>query len=173
MNNKVILIALISISLFFASCATVQTTTTTSFKSRYGTAKHFDIYGNGIMYKPVVADLEVRPTKVTASVEDKNVSEARLKKSALFKAMEQANADLIVEPIYIIEKNDRDIKVTVKGYPAVYKNFRTIQKDDIELLKAGSLQALEADEGGQSETNTTTTTTTAKKGLFGLGFWGL
>ncbi len=170
MNNKLtVIIALIVLPLFFTSCATMQTST--NIKSKYGTAKHIDVEGSGILCKPVIADLEVKPTKVTASAEGDNTTVSKLKKAAIFNAVEKSSADIIVEPIYVVERDNDHLKVTVKGYPAFYKNFRTIKKEDIELLEVGNSINITTENAGQ--THSTTTTVKKKKGLFGLGKFGL
>ncbi len=170
MNNKIILLSVVLLSLLFGSCATVQTTA--KVNSKYGEAKQLDVYGHGVTYTPVIADLEVKPSKVTASASQRDGIVSKLKKAALFNAVEKSKADVIVEPIYVVERNDRDVKVTVKGYPAFYKNFRNLKTSDLEIIeKLGPAKRPQLLNVGQS--STTTTTTTTKKGLFGLGIFGL
>ncbi len=44
------------------------------------------------------------------------------------------NADVLVEPSFETETSGSKTILTVKGWPAKYKNFRTITQDDIKLL---------------------------------------
>ncbi len=170
---KQITVLALALALFLASCTTMETATKTSVKAKYGTTKHFNVRGNGIVYRPVVADLEVKPEKVSATITERDVSVKDAKSTALVTVLEKSNADVLIEPMYVIEKNNKEVKVTVRGYPAVYKNFQSIQQSDIPLLNIGSTQLPTTSQGGSTKTTTTTTTTPVKKGLFGLGIFGL
>lgn len=116
----------------FASCSTKSTT---------NTSKTLNIYGSGVIQKPVIVDLEVKQTKVTATVKGKLGSNIEaLKAEAVSAAVKKAQADVLVEPTYTIVSNRGTSTVTVSGFPATYKNFRDITLDDVPLIKAGILQ---------------------------------
>ncbi len=125
-------IAILSV-IILASCSSIKSTTNTS--------KTLSIYGSGVIQKPVIVELDVQQATVTATSRGKlGTSVETLKAEAVSSAVKNANADVMVEPTYTIV-NERGITtVTVKGFPATYKNFRDIKTEDIPLIKAGILQ---------------------------------
>jgi len=61
---------------------------------------------------------------------------AEFQKIAKSKILIKYNADVLVDPRYSIEIiNNEQIKITVSGYLAKYKNFRPIQAKDTALFK--------------------------------------
>jgi hypothetical protein len=115
------------------SCSTLKSTT--------NTAKSLPIYGAGVIQKPVIVELDVQQTKVTATVSGKLGSNIEtLKSASVSKAVKSANADVLVEPTYTIVSDRSTTTVTVSGFPATYKNFRDIRVEDVPLIKAGILQ---------------------------------
>ncbi|MBR1928856.1 MAG: hypothetical protein IJ834_03845 [Paludibacteraceae bacterium] len=63
-----------------------------------------------------------------------------LKAQALFEFIDHERASLIVSPIYSVttvssNANKMNIEVKIKGYPAVYTNFRNLQAADSTLIK--------------------------------------
>lgn len=54
---------------------------------------------------------------------------SKVRSSAAYKALENTNADFLVNPQYSVKISDKwftkEITVTVSGYPASYKNFRS------------------------------------------------
>lgn len=58
------------------------------------------------------------------------------KKKAEAKLLEESKADVVVQPQYTITRRGifRGGSVTVTGYPATYKNFRPMTKDDAEKV---------------------------------------
>ena len=116
-----------------ASCASTKSTTNTS--------KTLNIYGSGVIQKPVIVDLDVKQTKVTATAKGKLGSNIdALKAEAVSMAVKNTQADVLVEPTYTIVSNRGSSTVTVSGFPATYKNFRDITVEDVPLIKAGILQ---------------------------------
>lgn len=110
-------------------------------KSTTNTAKTLPIYGAGVIQKPVIVELDVKQTKVSATVNGKLGSSIEtLKAEAVSMAIKNAAADVLVEPSYTIVSNSRTSTVTVTGFPATYKNFRDITIEDVPLIKAGILQ---------------------------------
>ena len=127
----------ISISLIIVFMAT----SCSNMKSTTNTSKTLNIYGSGVIQKPVIVELEVKQAKVTATVSGKLGSNIEtLKAEAVSVAVKNAQADVLVEPTYTIVSKGGTSTVTVSGFPATYKNFRDITPEDVPLIKAGILQ---------------------------------
>ncbi len=110
-------------------------------KSTTNTAKTLNIYGSGVIQKPVIVELDIKQTKVTATANGRLGSNLEtLKAEAVSMAVKSAGADVLVEPTYTIVSNRGTSSVTVAGFPATYKNFRDIKIEDVPLIKAGILQ---------------------------------
>lgn len=122
--KKILLLLIIIVSA--TSCST----------SRTGTSKSLDIVGPGVIHKPVIADLDVKQQKISVTMTFSNVeSMANARNEVLRKALEEHNADVLIEPSFTSETTNRKTDLTVKGWPATYKNFRQIQEDDIKYLE--------------------------------------
>lgn len=133
MKNILSAICMITIALSITSCNSLKSTT--------NTAKTLNIYGSGVIQKPVIVELDVKQTKVTATATAKMGSAIEtLKAEAVSMAIKNAGADVLVEPSYTVVSNSRTSTVTVTGFPATYKNFRDIKLEDVPLIKAGILQ---------------------------------
>ncbi len=128
MKTKLILFAIAT--MLFSSCGVFKTYT----------VKTSDIYGSGVIQKPVIVDLEVSDFKVTGKATATGKSLEEIKKLAVYDAIKTANADVLVEPQFNTETKSGTTTATVTGYPAIYKNFRPITLDDVDLLKVGILQ---------------------------------
>lgn len=116
------------IALSFSSCSILKTYT----------AKAVDIYGEGVIQKPVVVDLDVKETKVTGSVTaNAGTPVSSMKVNAVADAIKNANADVLVEPRFETVTTNGKTTVTVLGFPASYKNFRSITPADTALLRVG------------------------------------
>lgn len=116
-----------------ASCSSTKSTTNTS--------KTLSIYGSGVIQKPVIVDLDVKQTRISATANGKSGGNIEaLKAEAVSIAVKNAQADVLVEPTYTIVSNRNTSTVTVVGFPATYKNFRDITLEDVPLIKAGILQ---------------------------------
>lgn len=120
------------ISLLLISC---------SASMRTNTSKGTDIQNFGVIQKLVIADLDVKETKITGSATSiltTSITKQSLqdvKNMALADALKKANADILIEPIFDIAMAGNKIAVSVTGYPATYKNFRPITEDDLRLLQ--------------------------------------
>lgn len=124
MKSKLALLSLLILSL--TSCKTVKS----------GTAKSIDIVGAGVLYKPVVADLDVNQQKISKTVTLKNVENLDLAKNDVIRdLLNENNADLIIEPKFQSKTTNSTTELTVTGWLAYYKNFRTIEEKDIKLLE--------------------------------------
>jgi hypothetical protein len=92
--------------------------------------------GHGVCYIPTLANLQVTPTHVTASMtaaEMKGLSEEKCKQTVVAKALETQNADVMVSPYFYYERGE-DGKVAnliVIGYPATITSFRSLTSKDI------------------------------------------
>ena len=88
-----------------------------------------------------VADLEVNATKVAKTVDWKwsplrSVSMSETKDNASGELLMEAGADVLVEPQYVVKRRGafRGGSLTVMGYPATYRNFRSMTKSDAEMI---------------------------------------
>lgn len=124
MKTKLGLIFIMAIAV--TSCQTVKS----------GTAKSRDIVGIGIIHKPVIADLDVNQQKVTKTINLKGLESLESAKSeAIREILKENNADLFIEPKFeTITKNGKT-ELTINGWLAFYKNFRTIEEKDIRLIE--------------------------------------
>jgi translation initiation factor 6 (eIF-6) len=124
--QKIILLSVIVFGL--SSCA--------SYRS-----KSYDyIYINkqGIIQKPVVAELNVKPDKAQLSQTYVNMTVTEAKESAMVDLIKANNCDLLVHPMFSIEANGKimfsdkwtSIKIDLSGYPATYKNMKTFEAVD-------------------------------------------
>ncbi|HZW78650.1 MAG TPA: hypothetical protein VFF21_10135 [Flavobacteriaceae bacterium] len=117
------------LALGVASCTTLKS----------GTSKTLDIVGPGVIQMPVVADLEVRSVKVSHTLTYKAsnvVAKNNAKSDVVRELLQREKADVLIEPTYESVSTAGNIELTVFGFPATYKNFRIIQKEDIELIEA-------------------------------------
>ena len=110
--------------------------------------KTMDIRNGGVVQKTTVVDLEVNEVKVTSSIEGKgNISSGpkleKLKSQLVADILRQTNSDVLVEPIFELVNTITKTTLTVTGFPAIYKNFRPIKAEDIELLKVGQVKQVE------------------------------
>jgi hypothetical protein len=118
------------IALIFTSCA----------MQKFHTSKTMDIYGAGVIQKPVIVDLDVKETKVTGTASDISGLLENIKSLAVNDALKTSNADVLVEPKFEIQTSGGRTTVTVTGWPATYKNFRAIKEEDVKLLDVGVVQ---------------------------------
>jgi len=117
--------------LILSSCTVVRSYTT----------KTTDIYGSGVIQRPVVVELEVSEKKVTGTATERAVKNMdAIKSLAVSDALKKAGADVLIEPQFETVTKAGTTTATVTGYPGNYSNFRNIQSSDVELLKVGVLQ---------------------------------
>lgn len=109
------------------------------------TIKTMDIYGTGVIQKPVIVDLDVNETRIqgTATGKSEGGKEEGIKREAVNDALEKAQADVLVEPKFKTETRAGRTTVTVSGFGATYKNFHSLKQDEVELMKAGAIQKAE------------------------------
>jgi len=116
-----------AVILTLSSCSLQKQTT--------NTAKTLDIYGSGVIQKPVITNLKVNPQKIQSSYSANTGKGVDYHKSqAIAQAMMENKADVILEPSYEITKTSSRISIITKGYAANYENFRQLTGADTSLL---------------------------------------
>ncbi len=128
MKNKAI-IYFVAIAMYFGSCITPM--------NKYTSSPHIDIEEPEIQGYPLMADLDISKEKVkgTATMGFSSGIGAPIeecKRSAIGNALISSDADVLIEPFYIIETTESSVTVMVSGFPAKYKNFRK----DVEKMQA-------------------------------------
>lgn len=88
-----------------------------------------------------VSDLEVSEVKVSGvciGKDGKYLSKKVKEQNAVAEALKKSGADILVEPqfTYTYDKKGRLTAVEVSGYPARYRNFRSVTKEDAEVINA-------------------------------------
>lgn len=82
------------------------------------------------------ADLNISDQKVrfTLDIPQNNnvlITESQYKENAIGELLEKNNADVLINPTYKCDyKNGRLVSITVSGYPATYRNFRSVSFED-------------------------------------------
>lgn len=136
MKHHLYLFAVLSI--YFSACKTTHE----PYHANYKETTTEEINNKQVIQTPVVVDLDVSETKVTGTYSGENVTIEFAKNKSLADAITKSGADVLVEPIYEVDVNDKTITVTVHGYAGKYKNFRQPQAKDSVLLQwrnSGSL----------------------------------
>lgn len=89
-----------------------------------------------------VADMTVQPTRVSKTYSwsynpFRHVSISTIKSNLEAELLNEAGADVLVEPQYIVKKGGlfRGGSVTVIGYPAKYSNFHKMTPEEAEVVK--------------------------------------
>jgi hypothetical protein len=122
--------SIITVLIIFSSCSVAS-------KSKTSTVKTMDINNGGVYTKPLLADLEVKEAKVTATAKGTISKDGVdfVKNLAVANALKTNNGDILVEPKYDIETSGDDIVVVVSGFSANYKNMRQLKTEDSLFLK--------------------------------------
>lgn len=115
---------------FMASCSSVRHTAATA-----------PVDASVVSF--TVADVKVNPEKISQTTSwsfnpFKRVSVETVKDNTTARMLQDAKADVLVEPEYIIEQRGflRGGSVTVIGFPATYSNFHKMTPEEAELFKA-------------------------------------
>lgn len=123
------------LTLLFTSCGV-------SNKSRSYDYDYLFITKQGIIQRPLIADMVVAKEKITLSRTYKNVTLVMAKQNIIEEFIKANNADLIVQPFYSSTTENASLKVTVQisltGYPANYKNIRNYEPADKDYLLPAS-----------------------------------
>jgi len=132
MRVQMLVVSLSSV-LLLSGCASVIT----------GTARSKEVPG-AVLHQPVTSNLEVRNTRATGRATVTLRQEALGRNNALRAAIASAQADVLVAPTYTVERDGSNLTVTVTGYPATYKDFRSATAADLELLSAAAADKSDA-----------------------------
>ncbi|GHM99222.1 hypothetical protein WSM22_07120 [Cytophagales bacterium WSM2-2] len=91
-----------------------------------------------VMAKPIVAEVKVEIRKIqgTATVKNSDYAgapaqaEVDAKSLAIMDAVKKGDADVIVQPMYSMERDMKNTTVTVTGFAGKYKAFRPYTEAD-------------------------------------------
>ena len=125
-----IVMLLIVTTILFTGCAVTTVTARTSVEE----AKIAYMRDTGVFHIPVIAELEVSQTKITGTASGTNENFELLRVRAVNNALAANNADVLLEPRFSYESTIRGMTVRVTGFPANYKNFRSITERDTVLI---------------------------------------
>lgn len=115
--------------------------------SKYTEARSIPVNDMEIFSKPLVASLEVKERKTwTVTIRRKDamamgLNVNNMRAYALAVACKDGNIDAqpvydaIVGATYVIKSSGKRYELEVTGFPAVYKTFKEIEHDDLELPK--------------------------------------
>lgn len=102
-----------------------------------------------VFVKPLVSELEVEQTKRTWTVTFKKKevilygNNQNLCRYACWVATHNGDEnnspsyDAIISPSYVVKPSKRQTTVEITGYPANFKNIKTLQESDEQILKFG------------------------------------
>ncbi len=102
------------------------------------TTREMPIVGS-VIQVPVLVDLVVLPkdSMTVNKIYYPNLpSEGVIntKNESMVQLLKKDKADIVLNPIYDIEINNNKLSVTVIGYPAQYKNFRSAKPSDTATI---------------------------------------
>ncbi|RYY39979.1 MAG: hypothetical protein EOO08_07950 [Chitinophagaceae bacterium] len=127
MKTKLLPLLAIPFFLSLTSCKSVQ-------KSRTADYDYLFITKQGIIQKPLVADLDVAKVKVTLTKVYEDVTLSQAKENAMADFIKENSCDLIVQPYFSSSSTSSvgssKITITVTGYPASYRNIRQFERKD-------------------------------------------
>lgn len=124
MKTNILLLSIAIILLTASSCSTIRW-------SARDTAS-MNVTKSGIYTKPKVAELKIENTRATGSaagdINEKSIE--TIKAEALQNALRASQADILVEPIYEVERDGRTVSARVTGFPAKITGFKDITPED-------------------------------------------
>ena len=136
---------ILAVAILATSCAMQQTPPNVE-RAYYESSVRILEPEQSMLLSPVMADLEVSNSKVThtekAAFAEIRITDAvianmaEFKKIALSRAAKAHNADVLVGTIIDVATVNKRLEITVSGYPAYYRNFRTATKADAELVQS-------------------------------------
>ena len=143
MKSKLLLFSIFT-TYVLSSCTTVMQIQE-KFVGNSSTSKTFEnqflnIRENGILQKPLVAELDVMKERVKITKTYENINTEDAKDLVRGEFMKQQKCDFIVEPLLfstlLITDTNRLVTATVSGYPAFYKNIKNYEiGDSVYFLK--------------------------------------
>lgn len=110
--------------------------------------KTMGINETGVIQQPVLAELEVLPTKITQSVlvkKAKTFDEAKM--MAMAQVLRDTKSDVLFEPKFESTRRGGKLTVTITAYPALYRSFRSITPEDDYILEHMRYRRAEVSEG--------------------------
>lgn len=121
----------ITIGIFFSSCGTTSKTSSYDYDYMF-------IKKQGIIQRPLMADIEVGKEKKSLTRTYKNVTVNMAKEMLIADFIHENNADLIVQPLFSTKTENTtakaNVEVSLSGYPANYRNIRNYEPKDSSLL---------------------------------------
>ena len=124
-------------SLWIFVCALAFTSCSTSRSTTYD-YDYLMITKQGVIQRPLMADLEVRKDKIAVTKTFSNTTLDMAKQNIVKEFIKSASCDLVVQPSWDTEANagigKTTIEITLSGFPASYKNFRNYEPKDSSLL---------------------------------------
>ena len=133
---------LASLLFLMGTCLYAQKTVEYHFQDTQ--ARALDATANAYV-KPMTVELEILPdakrvfsvTLTKSKVEnDLRGDLSNIRSYVTFLYSDEAHADIILTPVFNIETNDAGgYIVTVKGFPAIYKNWKTATQADYEWIR--------------------------------------
>lgn len=145
-------------SLVFMAVVLILTSCGASSKMTVATSTSVDL-ARSIRYIPTLANVQVQPTKVTAtmtSTEMEGLKAEQRKQAVVAKAVAAAKADILVVPSFSTKKDAEGklVSMTVTGYPANISSFRSLSIADSPFLK--QIESKQDKVSGQMVVNTMT-----------------
>lgn len=131
---------------------------------------------------PLNADLKIDQTKKTGTAINRDgESVDALKIAAIADVLEKNNGDILLEPSFTIETKGSSITVNATGFVAKYENIRQeIKKEvpttvnyDYKMQGSAENESKSVSTLHPGASSVVNTQTPQKRGLFGLGFFGL
>ncbi len=115
-----------SLSVWMASC---------SPSKRISTYDYMYIQNKSITAKPLVAEIDVKQTKIHEEKVYKKVPVASVKALAMVDFMKDNNCDVVIGPMYSIIAKKGKFTVDLSGYAGTYKNIHTYEPRDSANFK--------------------------------------
>ena len=121
--NKVLIFIMLTSTVFYSSCT-----------KKINTGKSQNVSSQPILIHPMKSDLKVSESQVVGISEGKIIDEKIVIENAIASALKQVNADVLIEPIFEVERDHKNIYVEVRGYPAYHTNFQKLTTADTSLM---------------------------------------
>jgi hypothetical protein len=129
--------------LFLSACSVTQ-------KSKTADYDFIKITKQGIIQKPLIADLEVSKDKKSLVRTYETASVETAKELVMGEFMQEYKCDLIVHPLFsssaVTTNAVTNITITANGYPANYRNIRNFEAKDTLSFFPKNIALLNSDE---------------------------
>ena len=121
------------IPIFVSSC---------KFNKFTSSTKLIDVKLKPIISNQLIVELNVASLKSQGSANGitKLISLDILKQNAMADALKKTGADILIEPVFVIETYNANVIVTVSGFPAKYIHFKSFTLADTMLINHHSLK---------------------------------